>query len=773
MLADHWYSGQSSQGRWSDENYPVYANTYRDGPCRNQFNQKLDEHLIGVYRSAHQMARLLPSLKPNLPHIARHPELKKRTTKAPFAWQNKAYDLACSLRESSTKQGFFGINMASTGRGKTFANARIAYGLSDPQQGCRFSVALGLRTLTLQTGDAMKALLRLNDEDMAVMVGGQAVQALHKLQQGRDSGSESADDFFGDDQYISYEGNISGPLDEWLQRSPRLQKLVSAPVLISTIDHLMPATESDRGGQQIAPMLRLLSSDLILDEPDDFALQDLPALTRLVNWAGMLGGRVLLSSATLPPSLVEALFEAYCSGRQVYQNNCGEPGLPLNMCCGWFDEFNSSSSSQHALTSFSEAHHQFVARRMQHLNQQHNKRLAQLLPIQAESATAHDVICAIAQECHWQLHLLHQHHHSQNEQGQQLSVGLIRCANINPLVALAQQLLTIPAEPGYRIHYCVYHSQHPLAVRSAIENDLDTLLNRKQKEAIWQHPLVREALQQHPDDKHIIVVLGTAVTEVGRDHDSDWAIAEPSSMRSLIQLAGRISRHRDYEPSSANLLVMNQNIRALRQQKPAYTKPGFETDEGKTGGLQLAQYKLEDILTPSQLNPLNANARIYERPAPQPTNNLVDLEHEQLRRTLFTHPQRASQTSADIWWHKQAHTTFELQRRTRFRQSMPSQDFYLLLEDEQAEVRFCQWSTKHQEESDQSHNFETTKLAEPAKGISMLGHYDYRQCVLSLAEQLDQDIADTSRYFGGLNLPNSNRKWCYHPMLGIYQPLLD
>ena len=33
-------------------------------------------------------------------------------------------------------------------------------------------------------------------------------------------------------------------------------------------------------------MLRLMSSDLVLDEPDDFDQSDLPALTRLVHWAG-------------------------------------------------------------------------------------------------------------------------------------------------------------------------------------------------------------------------------------------------------------------------------------------------------------------------------------------------------------------------------------------------------------------------------------------------------------------------------------------------------
>ena len=38
-----------------------------------------------------------------------------------------------------------------------------------------------------------------------------------------------------------------------------------------------PATEAQRAGRQIAPMLRLMSSDLVLDEPDEFDIGDLPA----------------------------------------------------------------------------------------------------------------------------------------------------------------------------------------------------------------------------------------------------------------------------------------------------------------------------------------------------------------------------------------------------------------------------------------------------------------------------------------------------------------
>nr|WP_278249789.1 hypothetical protein [Photorhabdus cinerea] len=38
------------------------------------------------------------------------------------------------------------------------------------------------------------------------------------------------------------------------------------------------------------------------------------------------------------------------------------------------------------------------------------------------------------------------------------------------------------------------------------------------------------------DMHHIFAVMATSIAEVGRDHDYDWNIAEPGSMRSLIQL---------------------------------------------------------------------------------------------------------------------------------------------------------------------------------------------------------------------------------------------
>ena len=232
-----------------------------------------------------------------------HRLFRQRSTNSAFRWQDKAADLAAAQRESAAAHGAFIVNMASTGCGKTLANAKVMHALADPVRGMRCAFAMGLRTLTLQTGRAFRDLLQLDDEQLAILVGGAASRALfeHSEAQAEASGSASRQELVDEfAQVQGIEGNqVAHPLLSRVTRDAKVRQMLAAPLLVCTIDHLVPATESQRGGRQIAPMLRLMSSDLVLDEPDDFDLGDLPALGRLVHWAGLLGARVLLSSATL------------------------------------------------------------------------------------------------------------------------------------------------------------------------------------------------------------------------------------------------------------------------------------------------------------------------------------------------------------------------------------------------------------------------------------------------------------------------------------------
>ncbi len=154
--------------------------------------------------------------------------------------------------------------------------------------------------------------------------------------------------------------------------------------------------------------------------------------------------------------------------------------------------------------------------------------------------------------------ILHSAHYSVDpESGKRVSFGLIRMANIAPLVDVALALYALGAPENTQIHLCTYHSQYPLLIRSAIEHQLDATLDRRSPDAVFARPEIRSRLDANPESDHLFIVLGSPVTEVGRDHDYDWAVVEPSSMRSLIQLAGRIRRHRPGAVDTPNIRVLD------------------------------------------------------------------------------------------------------------------------------------------------------------------------------------------------------------------------
>ncbi|MEI7254533.1 type I-F CRISPR-associated helicase Cas3f [Dickeya dadantii] len=771
MLADHHYSSSPATSGWQDPRYPVWANTDRQ---TGTLKQQLDEHCVGVGQNALLLGRSLPHLRDTLPAITRHKGFRQRSADARFRWQDKAFDQVCAIREQTARHGFFGVNMASTGRGKTLANARIMYGLADESRGCRFSVALGLRTLTLQTGDALRQRLTLDEDDLAVLIGSQAVQELHERRQQAEraaqTGSESAEALFAEHQYVSYQGSLDdGRLKTWLEKSPTLHQLLSAPVLVTTIDHLMPATESLRGGHQIAPMLRLLTADLVLDEPDDFGLEDLPALCRLVNWAGMLGSRVLLSSATLPPALIRALFDAYLDGRAAWQQAYGEPDTPLNVCCGWFDEFDSQCQPFADTQAFAERHQAFVAGRIDKLQQQElTLRWAEIEPVASPAPDADAVCRAVAQTLHQRLFRLHEQHHQTHPSGKTVSLGLIRMANINPLAAVARALMVMPSPPDCCVHYCVYHSQHPLVMRSHIEARLDTALMRKHPDALWQVTEIREAIEQQPQRHHLFVVLATSVAEVGRDHDYDWAIAEPSSMRSLIQLAGRILRHRqrdEFVPTSPNFYLLSHNVRALKGEPVAFCRPGFESNDRL-----LTSHDLHQLLKPEDYRAISAVPRIQPPVVLKKPLTLVTLEHAALAGKLFG-PKGASpsQATAVMWWRKPLHWNGELQRRTPFRQSEPQQRYCLWLDDESDALRFMV-------PDDGPSGWKASEAIRPvtltlAEGVSGWVAMDCTARYSQLAEEKQWELAWVSARFGEISLSKRDNEWFWHPLLGVFGAL--
>ena len=510
-------------------------------------------------------------------------------------------------------------------------------------------------------------------------------------------------------------------------------------------------------------MLRLLTSDLVLDEPDDFDVDDLHALCRLVNWAGMLGSRVLLSSATLPPALTEALFEAYREGRRAWQVACGQSDRPMSICCAWFDEYGAKSQDVADDAQFRQAHGDFVRQRIKRLPDQPRLRLGKLAAVEAHASRNADVVSAVAQTLHQQMLALHGHHRSMHKSGKTVSFGLVRMANINPLVAVAQALMALPSPDNYHIHYCVYHSQHPLAVRAAIEKRLDAAFTRHKPERVWQLPEVKQALTS-PEQHHLFVVLGTSVLEVGRDFDADWGIIEPSSMRSLIQFAGRIQRHRQIVPESENLVILERNVRALRGEKIAYCRPGFETEHHL-----LPHHDLHELLSEEGYRTLNAIPRIVEN---LPGNALAALEHARLRAALLGGGDKSDVVAAS-WWRLPLTWNGELQRRTPFRRTSPQDTFFLSMEEEGDEPEFCLMQDNGVLKPAGGFCEQALSMAD---GVEPWVAIDYAEVLQALAETKQIELDAVSRRYGEMTLRVSREEeteqWLYHPVLGVFREYL-
>src|SRR5699024_2681644 len=160
-----------------------------------------------------------------------------------------------------------------------------------------------------------------------------------------------------------------------------------------------------------------------------------------------------------------------------------------------------------------------------------------------------------------------------------------------------------PAPENTHIHLCVYHSHYPLAVRSYLESKLDQMLNRKEN---WPPQDLKNLIKKTASTNQLFIVLASPVAEVGRDHDYDWAIIEPSSMRYIIQIAGRILRHRELIPQYDNILLINQNIKQLKGSERCFNRPGFEVENLK---LKLNSHVLSEVLEKSQYQPINAVER--------------------------------------------------------------------------------------------------------------------------------------------------------------------
>jgi CRISPR-associated endonuclease/helicase Cas3 len=809
MLGDHFYSSQQADKKWKDTT-GLFANTDR---ATNSLKQKLDEHLVGVARSALQTAHLLPAFEREPPVAQDINSLRKRSPK-PFEWQDKAVDKILawqqvSATQSQKKHGFFTVNMASTGCGKTFANAKVMRALSNDSKSLRFILALGLRTLTLQTGDEYRERVGLDNSELAVLIGSRAVMELHQQakidqqdQSFENTGSLSQEPLLDED--LDYDCAIPEEGLITVLTCERDKQFLYAPVMACTIDHLMAATETKRGGRYILPTLRLMSSDLVIDEIDDFTGDDLIAIGRLIHLAGMLGRKVMISSATIPPYLAEGYFKAYRDGWQLY---CQTRDASNVIGCAWIDEFSTKVSTNNnietptAILEYRQEHAGFIKKRVAKLQQQPVKRKADITDCQSiienhqgQSHRQQDVIES-KQTAYFELMAQsalnkHQQHHYYDKRSQtKVSFGVVRVANIKPCIELTQYLLAKDWPETTQVRVMAYHSQQVLLLRSLQERHLDKVLKRKEKKgeapAALNEPVIRQHLTaikaRSPGVQNVIFILvATPVEEVGRDHDFDWAVIEPSSYRSIIQLAGRVKRHREGEIVEPNIALLQYNWKGIRDlhddDARVFNRPGFDDF------MRLASKDLTQLIDVKALGErLNAIPRIelpayltasYLRELHQAAS-LTELEHAATWHWLANY--KSTGVGAQIgpqtlqgWLNHHWFLTALPQALTPFRKSVPSLKVFLVFDEDQQISQFCEKNEQgYAIEREGTLNIQRITLSEQAEQRLWLTR-NFDQSCLALADQQELSQRRISLRYGELSFPHDEKKqYGYNDQLGL------
>jgi CRISPR-associated endonuclease/helicase Cas3 len=328
-----------------------------------------------------------------------------------------------------------------------------------------------------------------------------------------------------------------------------------------------------------------------LDEIDSYDPKALVAVMRLVTAAAMFGRHVVASSATLSVPVAAALYDAYQLGADMGER------AGLRTTGRWRQAVIDDKSGAHLQIASDAA--EFKDWFKQTLKQildgmgYLSYRPAELIEVVLQGdrpGRREGVQSAIAQG----VQRMHERHRwAVTHQGveHRISLGLVRIANIRNAVLVAKRLAALR-----HVRVCCYHAQLSRIHRYLLERNLDQILTRHPSpdrdpgQRLLENKEVRAAVersQARGEMETILIVVATPVEEIGRDHDFDWALIEPSSTQAIVQSAGRINRHRLAPTASPNVGILQFNFLEADQNPrdaAVFQRPGLEIsgDEGST-----------------------------------------------------------------------------------------------------------------------------------------------------------------------------------------------
>lgn len=535
-----------------------------------------------------------------------------------FRWQGRAAAAAAEL-VASGEGGFFGCVISGTGTGKTRAapvilSAAAFNDVRPERRSLRYTLALGLRTLATQSGKEYVQDLGFTERDVRVLVGqppisfgdarpGQESDSFDHLSAldgaevlGSDGvvpadGSEEERDWLiglshDPDRQVPAFLQLLAAHDHGKGRGAKLLRLAETPILCATIDHVIAAASPVRS-RHLAAAMRVITSDLVLDEIDQFSSEDLSVVARLVHLAGIAGRRVIILSATVTGHVAGTLEAAYRAGWSVHARLFGLRDHVHVLCTSDVAGDDACATSAGG-AAFGDLFDRVRRTTIDALGAAPPLRVAEMVGAE----TAADLPAAISGVCS----KMHDRHGTEID-GFRVSVGFVKMTRVSHTAEMAAAL---PAVAGrLRLKICL-HSRYLRLHRAWIESRLKTALTRKGadphaglRDLCREWRVFERARAAGCRDIEIILVC-SPVIETGNDLDFDYAVLDPVSSRSVVQAAGRVNRHRAAPVREANIAIIPSPV-VCWEGRGLLELPGVETRmPGRLRSIRLEEFGAAD-----------------------------------------------------------------------------------------------------------------------------------------------------------------------------------
>jgi CRISPR-associated endonuclease/helicase Cas3 len=615
-------------------NSTIFANTILQSD-EKYYADTLDVHLNKV---AHYTKVYFNCIFLNSEAFSAAMPLKsKKPDNERFLWQHEVYQKIDQLKKENASAQVFCVLTSSTGSGKTRAIA-LACSAAAQDHKLRYSLGLGLRTLTLQTGSEYKKLY--DESDVAVVVGDRLTreiwesQAEHNdLMYDPQDGSSNSPQLLAelDDANFIIGGKSNNKSIPFLNKTQEV--ILSTPIVVATIDHLISGAEIKRGSESFMA-LRLMTSDLAIDEIDSFAASDLVSIGRLVYLTGFYGRNVVLSSASVQNIIVQKLYEAFLDGVKD-RNLKNNKEQNIIVCLG--SNYSSCSSAKlmpiNNNDEFNKYYNEFLLNHCNYLKKSPEKHYAEFIEVKDKKNFEEENFNIVLNAAE-RMHLRHSYMVKNNSF--RFSIGFVRWNRTHICRDFAKWLMDEEkSKSELKIAVFCYHSYLNFVDRRRVESFLDKGLKRSENcndpEILLNCPEFQKWYEQNDFPKNVMMLVSTtSIQETGRDHDYDWTILDPCSTRSIVQASGRVLRHRPQcLPTGPNIGILRFSSQTWfeshgKKEKPnSWAYPGVETD-AKLGvfshfgwrALRKADYPKKD----------NIDYEVYRKVEEQLLNAGIELE---------------------------------------------------------------------------------------------------------------------------------------------------